>query len=172
MVGVCFRELFIGKANTLNFEVNIFPKRPNSKHNSEHRYRAMWAFHKLMMAAEIERRAVQKSENPDVEIWKGYYNRGLEKLRQGIGPEDIEKLDVLRALRRKTILKEPWSEDIANEINNRLEEEEAKTRKIIAAKARKAVTASNNEMSQDGVQEVEHQGTRPVVTFMIRMGLR
>lgn len=168
MVGTCFRELLIGKTNTLNFDVNIFPNRPNAKYNKDHRYKAMWAFHKLMMAAEVERRAVRNKLNPDRPTWSGYGNNGLERLRQGVGPEEIEALDVLRQLRRKAMALEKWGEDITKEMQKRLDEEEGNMRVRVAAKARKA----SNELENGVTDEAWPDAPRPVVTFMRRSGLR
>jgi hypothetical protein len=104
--GACFRDLTIGKTSTLNFyqAVNQTGHQPgyaslDSKFawtdNMEGRVEAMAVFKGFVHSAQKEWFANERARNPTAKPWLGYRDAGMERLRRGVGPEDMDALDAI-----------------------------------------------------------------------------
>jgi hypothetical protein len=105
-VGTCFKELYIGKSNTLNLyyaTINETTAKFGTKHTLDLRRAAMGAFTKLVRTAEVQKRIKIHTDNPKLKIWNGYDDPDLEILRQGIDRTQIKALEYLRRVRRREI---------------------------------------------------------------------
>ena len=170
MVGVCFKTLLIGKSNMLNMYtgvVNVTAETDESvAHTALLRQRSVTAFNRLLHTAELERRTMRHMKQPELERWPGYGDAGLEKLRQGIGPDEVDALEWLRASRREVLDGEKLEREEKQEIAAAMEAETVVTRKI--------VERMNSEDEAAGAVEapLKFPPERPVVTFMWRSILR
>lgn len=101
--GACFRDLIVGKSPTLNFYqiLNSTEPDPATAHryprvdNKAARVEAMAVFKAFVHSAQREWGAEQQAQGQPA--WGGYANAGMERLRRGVGPEDLAG-DVLAAL--------------------------------------------------------------------------
>jgi hypothetical protein len=93
--GACFKELIIGKSSTLNFYQAINNTQPDPEmmamwprvNASETRVEAMAVFKAFVTSAQRDyvKQQIDAGEPP----WKGYADPDMERLRRGIGPEDL-----------------------------------------------------------------------------------
>lgn len=96
VMGYCFSDLLIGKTSTLNFyqTLNMTPPDPAVLvkvariDNVEARVEAMAVFKAFITSS--QREWVYKTQGESRTSWKGYDDAGLERLRGGVGPEDLE----------------------------------------------------------------------------------
>ena len=89
MDGWCFRNLIVGKASTLNFYQAINTTGGIDSHRKE-RVEAMSVFKRFVNTAQRDFVHTQRLSNPlRNKRFKGYANKRMEVLRQGIGPENI-----------------------------------------------------------------------------------
>jgi len=79
-----------------------------------HRHGATNALVQFLLSVERGRRLQQEEAHPDQPPWPGYADPVMERLRQGIGPEDVALLQALR----------PSDQALAKEAGMRLEEVE------------------------------------------------
>lgn len=95
--GSCFRHLIVGKSSTLNFyqainntdpDPEVIAKYPRID-NLEHRVEAMAVFKEFVRSAQME--YIDEEEKKGALPWGGYRSRSLERLRQGVGPEDLKE---------------------------------------------------------------------------------
>ena len=93
--GSCFRSLVVGKSSTLNFYQAINTTEPDPEailkyprvHNLETRVEAMAVFKQFVHSAQKE--YVEAEEAKGAAPWEGYRSRSLERLRRGVGPENL-----------------------------------------------------------------------------------
>ena len=93
--GACFRSLVVGKSSTLNFYQAINSTEPDPEtlekypriDNVEARVEAMAVFKHFVHSAQKE--YVEEQEAKGAAPWEGYRSRALERLRTGVGPEDL-----------------------------------------------------------------------------------
>jgi hypothetical protein len=189
MVGTCFKELYIGKSHTLDFYTGLFLSYPSYPEAQKQRVGAMQAFQELMATAERHHRDVRHEMRPnsDSEEWEGYNNPDLEILRQGIGPENIGALSVLRDIRTAGISQEKLEPSEIEEINRMRREE---TEDMLQFAKDKQQAQEEEELSSSGSGARKRPGIkpptdavytqfvptpsapRPVVTFMWRMSFK
>lgn len=108
VMGSCFNDIIIGKTSTLNFyqTLNSTPPAPQvlSKvpriDNVEARVEAMAVFKEFILSS--QREWVKKETERTGSIWDGYDDKGLEKLRQGVGAE-VAGTDALDAITPKSV---------------------------------------------------------------------
>lgn len=112
--GGCFKELIIGRAHTIDFHEL---RRPTNLSEAYHRHRvaSLAAFKRLMLTElrdighiiqsnlrdgvdirNVDAKLLQRDSLTGV-MFSGYCDPDLEKLRQGIGPEEINALSALRS---------------------------------------------------------------------------
>ncbi|KAL4518915.1 hypothetical protein Ndes2437B_g04802 [Nannochloris sp. 'desiccata'] len=186
MVGACFKELFVVKSHTLNFYTAIFSSYPNYPHAQKQRVGGMQAFQELMTTAERHHREVRHIKKPKLNEWGGYSSSDLEILRQGIGPENIGALSVLRDIRTAGIEEGRLKQKDVEEINRMRREE---TEDMLAFVREKQQMQEEEELRSNAraarKQPRESAGVsaypqsvpapsapRPVVTFMWRMDFK
>lgn len=105
-MGMCFKELYLGRSNTLNLyfaSINETTALFGTKYTLGLRKGALNAFQRLVRTAELEKRTFQGRKKSQFITWDGYNNPWMEKLRQGIGPEQKKLLNVLRRQRIKSL---------------------------------------------------------------------
>jgi Glycosyltransferase 61 len=93
--GSCFRNLVVGKSSTLNFYQAINNTEPDPEalvkfpriDNLEARVEAMAVFKQFVHSAQKE--YIEAEEAKGAAPWEGYRSRALERLRRGVGPEDL-----------------------------------------------------------------------------------
>lgn len=122
--GLCFKDLVVGKSSTLNFYQIVNGTEPDEAalekypriDNLEARIEAMAVFKAFVTSAQREWAAMQL--NKGQEAFKGYASAGMERLRRGIGPEDLSngalnamKLTVIPGMLREEMaeLKRLWA---------------------------------------------------------------
>jgi hypothetical protein len=90
--GHCFKALYVGKTNTLNY---YQPINQTEAHNPfvPERVQAMAVFKEFVATAQREFVAAERTKNPAAAEFAGYPNPKMEQLRRGIGPEDIGLVD-------------------------------------------------------------------------------
>ncbi|KAL4532555.1 hypothetical protein Ndes2437B_g02954 [Nannochloris sp. 'desiccata'] len=95
--GSCFRSLVVGKSSTLNFYQAINTTEPDPEalikyprvDNLEARVEAMAVFKQFVHSAQKE--YVEAEEAKGAAPWEGYRSRALERLRGGVGPENLSE---------------------------------------------------------------------------------
>jgi hypothetical protein len=87
--GHCFKSLLVGKTNTLNYYQAVNSTSEIQAHIRE-RVEAMAVFKAFVSTAQREFVAQERAKNPAATQFRGYANKKMERLRQGIGPEDID----------------------------------------------------------------------------------
>lgn len=108
--GACFKELIVGRAHTIDFHEKARPKQLG-KIQQAHKAGSLAAFKRAMLSAlrlvgrHVET-SIQKGMGNSTQLlqldelsgvtFKGYCDPLLEVLRQGIGPENLNALSVLR----------------------------------------------------------------------------
>lgn len=108
VMGSCFADIIIGKTSTLNFyqTLNSTPPAPEVLakvpriDNVEARVEAMAVFKEFILSS--QREWAKKQQDQEGIVWKGYDDRGLERLRQGVGPEVLDT-GVLDAITPKSV---------------------------------------------------------------------
>lgn len=90
--GHCFKALFVGKSNTLNYYQSMNQTNPENPFIPE-RVESMAVFKHFVSTAQREFVAGERAKNPAAVEFGGYVNEKLERLRRGIGPEDIGLVD-------------------------------------------------------------------------------
>jgi len=183
MVGTCFKELYIVKSHTLDFYTAIYSVYPDYPHAHKQRVGGIQAFQELMATAERHHREARYKKNPKLHVWGGYSSSELETLRQGIGPENIGALSVLRDIRTAGIKKGRLEQKDVVEINRmRREETEdmlafVKEKQQIQEEQRLPSNAGGGAQKKprkkaDAIAYPQFAPTpsapRPVVTFMWR----
>jgi hypothetical protein len=135
MVGTCFKELYIGKSNTLNLyfaTIDEATAKFGTAHTLALRRSAMTVFTKLVHTAEVQKHIKTHQKNPKLKVWSGYDEPELERLRQGINKNQISALEYLRKVRRREINEE---EDMTPaqkmEMKNAMELETDNMRKLL-----------------------------------------
>lgn len=96
--GLCFRDLVVGRSSTIDYHTHL--RKPTKKtaeglaRFARHRSIATAAFKAFLLSLERERRRASRAlGQPE---WGGYARPALERLRRGVGPEDIALLAVLK----------------------------------------------------------------------------
>ncbi|KAL4550286.1 hypothetical protein Ndes2526B_g08441 [Nannochloris sp. 'desiccata'] len=112
--GSCFRSLVVGKSSTLNFYQAINTTEPDPEalikyprvDNLEARVEAMAVFKQFVHSAQKE--YVEAEEAKGAAPWEGYRSRALERLRGGVGPENLSEgvLDGINAREVPGMLRE------------------------------------------------------------------
>jgi len=190
MVGTCFKELYLVKSHTLDFYTAIYSSYPNYPHAQKQRVGSIQAFQELMATAERHHREVRHKQKPKLHEWGGYSSPGLEILRQGIGPENIGALSVLRDLRTVGIKEGRLKQKDVDKINRmrreetedmlafvrekqqmQEEEEEKKLRSNASSGARKEPREKEGASAYSQFVPTP-SAPRPVVTFMWRMNFK
>jgi hypothetical protein len=187
VVGTCFKELYIVKSHTLDFYTALFSSYPDFAAAQKQRVGGLQAFNQLMETAERHHRNVRHEQKPVIDAWSGYDSPDLEILRQGVGPENIGALSVLREIRSTSIDEGNLSREEIEEVNRmrreetkdmlqfvkelqhaQEEEEEATLRGGAAPKKRPARRAPDvySQFFPTG------SSPRPVVTFMWRTSFK
>ena len=108
VMGSCFSDIIIGKTSTLNFyqTLNSTPPAPQVLakvpriDNVEARVEAMAVFKEFIVSS--QREWVKKEAEKTGYVWGGYEDKGLEKLRQGVGAE-VAGTDALNAITPKSV---------------------------------------------------------------------
>ena len=173
-IGTCFTELFLGRSNVLNFYVGLFSMYPGFNETTRKRHVALEAFLQVMMTAERHQRE-DDEKNPNYVPWPGYANPRIEKLRRGIGPEEMDELRVLRKMRYDSI-RDAWGVDGGQvlELRTRRREESRDMRSLVEeTKIRIKVNSSlglfpppsSSWWSRNSGGSGSVQKARPVVTF-------
>ena len=93
----CFLDLIIGKSSTLNFYQTLNMTKPDEGvlarvprvNNTQMRVEAMAVFKAFITSAQREWVQNQKNVDRGWSDWSGYADKGLELLRQGVGPEHL-----------------------------------------------------------------------------------
>ena len=151
MVGVCFKELYLGKSAMLNLYMAAVGgddsvdssgidsststnENDNNKAMTDQRAlrrEAFDAFRRVMATAQKHYVASSSKAAP----WGGYAGEGMEVLRRGIGPEGVEVLQVLRDKRNKDVEMEydKYTRD-REEIRRVLSQEQSNLRRLIRMK--------------------------------------
>ncbi|KAL4441531.1 hypothetical protein ABPG77_002035 [Micractinium sp. CCAP 211/92] len=113
--GHCFKNLIVGKTNTLNYYQPMNFTANTTVHIRE-RVESMAVFKQFVSTAQREFVAAEKRKNPAAAEFRGYSNPKMEVLRKGIGPEDIDKVEYIApgevpGLLREELpqLKEMWA---------------------------------------------------------------
>jgi len=112
--GSCFRSIVLGKSATLNFyqainntevDPKILDKYPLVD-NLETRVEAMAVFKQFVLSAQKE--YVEAEAANGAAPWEGYRSRALERLRRGVGPENLREgvLDGINAREVPGMLRE------------------------------------------------------------------
>lgn len=94
--GACFRDLVIGKSSTLNFYQAINSTEPDQRalemfpriDNLASRVEAMAVFKAFVTSA--QREWVEAGVEKTGQRWQGYASEAMERLRRGVGPEDLD----------------------------------------------------------------------------------
>jgi hypothetical protein len=116
--GACFSSLVLGKSSTLNFyqainntdpDPDTLAKYPRTD-NLASRVEAMAVFKSFVHGAQKE--YIEEEEAKGAQPWGGYRSRSLERLRAGVGPEDIVQgvLDGINAREVPGMLREERNE--------------------------------------------------------------
>ena len=165
VVGACFRRLYIGKSNTLNFYRTFDEDAEEFERALKTRQRALNAFSGVMKTAEEAKRKKQGKQR-----WRGYGNEELEVLRKGIISKDIDKLQVLRELRMNVIDQEESLLEVSDrEEIHRLRKQEAKeTRAVIQERLQRSMPGQSVSTSSSTATNA----TMLVVTYMHRPGFK
>jgi hypothetical protein len=165
MVGTCFKELYIGKSNTLNLyfaTIDEATAKFGTAHTLALRRSAMTVFTKLVRTAEVQKRIETHQKNPKLKVWSGYDEPELERLRQGINKYQISALEYLRKVRRREINEE---EDMTPaqkmEMKNAMELETDTMRKLLRRDLEGWPSSSLNNYGT----------SKPVVTYIWRSTL-
>ena len=117
--GACFRSLIVGKSSTLNFYqavnttepgLDVLKKYPRID-MLEARVEAMAVFKQYVRSAQKEY-VTENEEGKGAAPWEGYRSRSLERLRRGVGPEDLGNgvLDGINAREVPGMLREERNE--------------------------------------------------------------
>ena len=165
MIGTCFREVYIGMNNDINFYVSLETGDTKSK-GMQQRQRSLKAFEQLVLTA-LRTAELRKTINakPMQEYYKSRHS-GLVKLRHpGIGPEDIRSLEVLRAARYQAMADSNMSGDDLLDMRTSRIEETRRMRELVATKLRKY-----RHQDDEDILASSYQPKR--VTFMWRDALK
>jgi Glycosyltransferase 61 len=191
MVGTCFQELYIIKSHTLDFYTTLFSSYPNFPLAQKQRVGGMQAFQEVMATAERHHRNGRQGKNPNkiVADWNGYNNPDLEVLRQGIGPENIGALSVLRDIRTAGIEEGKLQKEEVEEVNRMRREETEDMLEFVREKQQAQEEEELRRSSNGGALKKQPpvnkvngiaypqfvptpSSPRPVVTFMWRMSFK
>ena len=200
MVGVCFKELYLGRSNTLNLyfsSINATNALFGTKFTLGLRKGALKAFQRFVRTAELEKRTFQGRIESSFIEWDGYKNPWMERLRQGIGPEEKKHLNVLRRQRLKNLdADEEHPQEVKDEmkrlmqlegelskeyLEKRLQEDEEESEDTgdvdgIADKSsnysEKAINATDSMGDATISDSTLEHSSRPVVTFILRTQIR
>lgn len=100
--GSCFKDLTVGKTSTLNFYQALnathhdnFDLKYSWVDNRAARVEAMAVFKAFVTSAQREWFANERAKNPTAKRWLGYRDEGMERLRQGVGPEDLDAIEAV-----------------------------------------------------------------------------
>ncbi|GAB4816509.1 hypothetical protein N2152v2_003555 [Parachlorella kessleri] len=85
--GFCFRNLIVGHTNTLNYYQAM--NDTGTPAAREQRVEAMGVFKAFVATAQQDWLQQEAAKRPSVARYKGYADKALERLRRGIGPEDV-----------------------------------------------------------------------------------
>ena len=179
MVGVCFRRLYLGKSTLLNLYINSVKAAANASVAATTlmtRYRSLRAFQRFLVSAE-EMHGVAAGS-----MTYSYKDKELEELRQGIGPERRDALEVLRRRRHQAMVDElAGGKDMA-ELERVLEKERKNMHRVVEAHRSNTVDGVEITTEAGGIEyelpliDVQsvppHNHRRPVVTFLRRNLLR
>ena len=164
MIGVCFRELIIGKSTILDFYNPTSQTSPEEQHIHSLRTAALSTFQTFVDTAEHVVRAMRHKEQPNLAKWPGYTDEDLEKLRRGISGDEIEVLDALRAARTRSIEDAEMKQRHYDELKQMRKQEKKTMRKLVAEKM-------GEDEGKTWTGDISGT-TRPVVTFMWRSEYR
>jgi len=179
MGGVCFKELYLGKSNTLNFYMPLFFAGLESEaltYATHLRSNATNAFKALISTAERVKMEDEGRMRNAPAPWSGYEEEEMERLRQGIGPEEMEALEVLRPSQDEAAeLAEMRPREVMQ--LRRLYKESRKAveqllvlRRNVGASVKKRNRNCTNNNNNSNNQELERP--RPVVTYMWRDAMK
>ena len=164
-LGTCYSELYVGKSNVLQY---YLPLRPSSRHHNrtmfemtkEMRSNATATVKAFMITAERIHRARRHLRKPNLRRWPGYEDPGLERLRQGIGPDEIKALAALKPKKDEALTVGKMTEDEWDELAASMAASAKTARKI--AKERAAVRRRRLQADVDAAAEEERSlGQRP-----------
>ena len=189
MAGTCFRELYIGKSNTLNLYVDVLDPStatPETAHTITYRRKALETFKGLVLTAELEKQAVERKMKETVK-WPGYPHAGMERLRKGIGSEDVYMVNVLREIRAASIEEsKDYTSAEKKEILDLMEVERSTLQRLLAPTETNGNSGVEERKTHELTLETEKEyvvenaarssssssssasSSRPVVTFMWR----
>jgi hypothetical protein len=147
------------------------------------RKRAMLTVQRLLGTIEIHKRRKDLASSGGVSPFTGSDDPKLERLRLGIGPENVRALHALRLIRKRSINNEVEAGD-AREMIRRIKLERLNMKELLTRKSmwksgvgsRSVATVSRDakEMNNvmEGIIENKPESPRPVVTFLWRKELK
>ena len=170
MLGSCFRELYLGKSNTLNYYMPLFePTTTMLRYATALRSNATQAFKALITTTERVHREDKHARRPNMRPWPGYDDPAMEALRVGVGPEGMAAgaLEVLRPSAAK-------AEDLGDMPASGVRELERNWKKSTrtTAKMLQQGRQAGGEAAAAAELPPHLERPRPVVTYMWRDGFK
>lgn len=150
------------------------------------RSNATAAAKEFMLTAERLHREERHALKPHLRPWRGYKNPALEKLRQGVGPEDIEAVQALRLTWEKARYGGGDMREDEFEILEDMMDKSARQVAKAAKAARRRYRQAAKDADSDGEEKKEEEEgklkpsayrrpfeqPRPVVTYMWREAVK
>ena len=173
--GTCFSEMYIGKSNVLQFYMPLKMGRENTNLEILQRAKAQRsdstaAVKAFMLTAERIRRATRHARKPNLRRWAGYSDSTLEKLRLGIGRENIDLVNALRPTKERAKEFGEMNDSEWQELDALL----IKSEKLVSKAVEQAQMRKRRKKRQRRLQEENSRGSfvtekpRPVLTYMWR----
>ena len=136
-------------------------------HIHQQRLEALASFQRLVHTGERHRIMMQRANASYEEQWLGYDTPGLEKFRNGLGPENVEDVKGLRELRTQLIINESkWEDDEIERMMTLLANEKKALRRLLTKKAKEEKDLIDEDMALPTLK------SRPTVTYMWRSAMK
>ncbi len=172
--GTCFSEIYIGKSNRLQFYMPLKMGKENTNvpvlnTAKAQRSNSTAAVKAFMLTAERLHRAMRHAKKPHLRRWPGYSDSKIERLRQGIGLENIDLVNALRPTKERAAEFGEMNAIEWEELDSLLEQSsQLHVPKAVELGKKRSLLKKMRRRVQQQEQKTIFTTEKPVLTYMWR----